>query len=306
MEPAGAGDVRADLDALVDLAWGDGGGHAVRAYLHDRLAHLGAARYTSRHASAAEDHVIVALPGREPDRRPLVLTARTDLSGVSALAGLAAVLAAVPDVIARGLERSVLVTLFDESPLPARPNVVGPARHGRPGGQGALGWFEDGLGHDVKAALVIGRLVPGHRVVGDDVLVVAGIETDARMPKVLHDVAHAGCRVVPTRHLADGLPFDGRRIPYLRVGAPALGPTRGRRVEIGAAARMAAHAARLAVSLATRLDGARLPGPYGSFDSTAFELEAAHRALGPVFAELGGPPACRDDLDRITARLHEA
>jgi hypothetical protein len=304
MEPAGTGDVRADLDALVDLAWGDGGRHAMRAYLYDRLARLGAARYESRHAVAADDHVIAVLPSCEPDRRPLVLTARTDLSGVSALASVAAVLAAVPGLIACRLERAVLVALFDESP-PPWPRAEA-SRGSRPSGHGAQAWFEDGLGHDVKAALVIGRLVPGPRVAEDDVLVIAGIETDARLPPLLTDAAPPGCRLVPTRHLADGLPFDGHRIPYLRVGAPALGPTRGRRVDVAAAVRLAAHAAHFVVTLATRLDDARLPGPYGGFDSTAFELEAAQRALGPVLDEWGGAPTGRDDLDRLTARIHEA
>ncbi len=306
MEPAGTGDVRADLDALVDLAWGDGGTPALRAFLYDRLVQLGAARYASRHASAAADHVVVTLPGREPDRRPLVVSARTDLSGASALAGLASVLAAVPGVLACRLERAVLVALFDETAPAAGRGVA--ARHvgGATPGSGAHGWFEDGLGHDLKAALVVGSLIPGPRVADDDVLVIAGVETDARLPDLVRDAAHRGCRLVPTRHLEDGLPFDRHRIPYLRLGAPALGSARAARVDLGVAARLGAHAARLVVTLAARLDTARLPGPYGAFDSTAFELEATQRALGPVLARFGGAPADRADLDRLAERLHGA
>jgi hypothetical protein len=292
MDPERAVGVRADLDALIGLAWGDGGAAAVRAYLRARLDAVNAVPYAPRTRDGDLGALVAVLPGREPDRRPLVLTARTDLTGASALVGVAAVLASLLRLADAALERGVLVALFDET--------------GHEGRAAATRWFEEGRRHDVKAAIVVGRLVPGRRVADDDVLAVAGVETDARMPEVLDGAAPPGLRVWPTRHVADGLPFASHAVPYVRIGAPALGPTRRPRVDLTRAAHLGALAADLVVTLATRLDAARLPGPYGGYDSTPYEVAATKRALGPVLADLGGAAASRHDLERIAARLHEA
>jgi hypothetical protein len=289
MEPDPARVAGAHLGALVDLAWGDGGASAVRAYLRKRLATAGAVPYGPRARDRDDGPLVGLLPAREPDRRPLVLTARTDLSGVSALAGVAAVLTAVPELVAADLERAVIVTLCDESR-----------------DDGMAHWFDRMRRHDVKAGLAIGRLVPGPQVEGDDVLEIAGVETDARLPQVLDAAPHPGLRPWPTRHVDDGLPFARHGVPYLRIGAPALGPVRGARIEVAGGARLAARAAAWAVALARALDGARLPGPYAGYDSTPYEVAAATRALGPALAALGGPPTGRADLDRLTARLAES
>lgn len=280
---------RAHLSALVDLAWGDGGASAVRAYLRKRLAMAGAVPYGPRTRDRDDGPLVGLLPAIEPDRRPLVLTARTDLSSSSALAGVAAVLTAVPELVAADLERAVIVTLCDESR-----------------DDGMAHWFDHVRRHDVKAALSVGRLVPGPSVDGDDVLEVAGVETDARLPQVLDGAAHPGLRPWPTRHVDDGLPFARHGVPYLRLGAPALGPVGGARIDVAGGARLAARAAAWTVALARELDGARLPGPYAGYDSTPYEVAAATRALGPVLATLGGPPTGRADLDRLAARLYEA
>ncbi len=277
------------LSALVDLAWGDGGASAVRAYLRKRLATAGAVPYGPRTRDRDDGPLVGLLPAIEPDRRPLVLTARTDLSGASALAGVAAVLTAVPGLVAADLQRAVIVTLCDESR-----------------DDGMAHWFDHVRRHDVKAALTIGRLVPGPSVDGDDVLEVAGVETDARLPQVLDAAPHQGLRPWPTRHVDDGLPFAANGVPYLRIGAPALGPVHGARIDVADGARLAARVAAWTVALARKLDGARLPGPYAGYDSTPYEVAAATRALGPVLADLGGPPTGRADLDRLAARLHEA
>lgn len=286
MEPDLRGVAGAHLEALVDLAWGDGGTSAVRAYLRKQLALAGAVPYGPRTRDRDDGPLVGLLPAREPDRRPIVLTARTDLSGASALAGVAAVLAAVPALVAADLERAVIVTLCDESR-----------------DDGTSHWFEHVRRHDVKAALTVGRLVPGPTVDGDDVLEVAGVETDARLPQVLDATPHAGLRPWPTRHVDDGLPFARHRVPYLRLGAPALGPVHGARIDVAAGARLAARAAGWMVALGSELDGARLPGPYAAYDSTPYEVAAATRALGPVLATFGGPPTGRADLDRMAARL---
>ncbi|MFN2323426.1 MAG: hypothetical protein ABR510_10775 [Trueperaceae bacterium] len=289
MEPDLTRVARAHLSALVDLAWGDGGASAVRAYLRKRLATAGAVPYGPRTRDRDDGPLVGLLPAIEPDRRPLVLTARTDLSGASALASVAAVLTAVPGLMAAGLERAVIVALCDE----ARDD-------------GMAHWFDHVRRHDVKAALTVGRLVPGPSVDGDDVLEVAGVETDARLPQVLDAAPHPGVRPWPTRHVEDGLPFARHGVPYLRLGAPALGPARGARIDVTGGARLAARAAGWTVALARELDGARLPGPYAGYDSTSYEVDAATRSLGPVLAALGGPPTGRADLDRLAARLYEA
>ena len=290
MEPDRTRVAGAHLSALVDLAWGDGGASAVRAYLRKRLATAGAVPYGPRTRDRDDGPLVGLLPAIEPARRPLVLTARTDLSGASTLAGVAAVLTAVPGLVAADLERAVIVTLCDESR-----------------DDGMAHWFEHMRRHDVKAALTIGRLVPGRSVDGDDVLEVAGVETDARLPQVLDAAPHPGLRTWPTRHVDDGLPFARHGVPYLRLGAPALGPVRsGTRIDVAGSARLAARAAGWIVALARELDGARLPGPYAGYDSTDYEVAATTRALGPVLAALGGPPTGRADLDRLAARLYEA
>ncbi len=279
----------AHLDALVDLAAGDGGGAAVRAYLRKRLALAGTVPYAPRARDRDDGPLVAWLPGREPDRRPLVLTARTDLSGASALAGVAAVLTALPSLLAADLERAIIVALSDVS------------RDG-----GLAHWFDHVRRHDVKAALTIGRLAPGLRMGDDDVLEVAGVETDARLPHVLDTAPHPGLRPWPTRHVDDGLPFAEHGLPYLRLGAPALGPVRGSRIDLAGGARLAARAADWAVALVRELDGARLPGPYGAYDSTPYEVAATARALGPALEGLGGAPQGRADLDRLADRLSEA
>jgi hypothetical protein len=289
MEPDPTRGAGAHLRALVDLAWGDGGAAAVRAYLRKRLAVAGAVPYGPRTRDRDDGPLVGWLPAREPDRRPLVLTARTDLWGASALAGVAAVLTAVPGLVAANLERSVIVALCDESR-----------------DDGMAHWFDTMRRHDVKAALTIGRLVPGPSVAGDDVLEVAGVETDARLPQVLDAAAHPGLRPLPTRHVADGLPFADHGVPYLRLGAPALGPVRGMRIDLDAGARLAGRAAGWAVDLARSLDGARLPGPYAGYDSTPYEVAATTRALGDALDALGGAPAGRADLDRLATRLYDA
>lgn len=290
MEPDPSAAARADLDALVDLAWGDGGAAAVRAFLRKRFATDGCLPYAPRTRDRDDGPLVAWIPGREPDRRPLVLTARTDLSGASALAAVVAVLAAVPRLVAARSDRATIVALCDEA---------------RPGG-GFARWFDEGRRHDVKAGLVLGRLVPGVRVDGDDVLEVAGVETDARLPDLLDEVRPTGLRPWPTRHVVDGLPFAGHGVPYLRLGQPALGPTRGPRVDVAAAARLAARTGAWVAALAVALDGARLPGPYGGYDSTAYEVAATSRALGPALADLGGAPVGRDDLTRLADRLRQA
>lgn len=280
--------VRADLDALTELSWSDGGRGSLTAFLRDRLDRIGAVPYGPRPRAHVEGPLVAALPGREPDRRPLVLTARTDLSGVSALAGVAALLASLPGVLEARLERAVIVALFDES---------------RPDAAGAAHWFEVGRRHDVKAALVAGRMAPWRRIGHDEVLPVAGAETDARLPDVLEGAAPAAARIWPTRHVTDGLPFAAHGVAYLRVGAAALGPGRGPRTEPADAARVAGLAAATLVTLAARLDAARLPGPYGGFDSTAYEVAATARAFGPALEALGGVPSDRAGLDRLASTL---
>jgi hypothetical protein len=276
----------AHLEALVELAWGDGGASAVRAYLRKRLAVAGVVPYTPRARDRDDGPLVGWLPGREPDRRPLVLTARKDLSGASALAGVAALLAAVPGLHAAALERAIVIALTDAT-------LDG----------GLTYWFDHVRRHDVKAALTIGRLVPGLRVGDDDVLEIAGVETDARLPQVLDAAPHPGLRPWPTRHVVDGLPFADAGLPYLRIGAAALGPARGARIDRGDGARLAGRAAAWAVALGRGLDGARLPGPYGGYDSTPYEVAATTRALGPALDALGGPPAGRADLERLAAHL---
>lgn len=277
------------LNALVDLAWGDGGASAVRAYLRKRLAAAGAVPYGPRTRDRDDGPLVGLLLAREPDRRPLVLTARTDVSGASALAGVAAILTAVPGLVAAGLERAVIVTLCDESRE-----------------DGMAHWFDHMRRHDVKAALTVGRLVPGPSVDGDDVLEVAGVETDARLPQVLDAAPHPGLRPLATRHVDDGLPFPRHDVPYLRLGAPVLGPVRGARIDAAGGARLAARAASWTVALARELDDARLPGPYAGYDSTPYEVAAATRSLGPMLATLGGRPTGRADLDRLATRLYDA
>jgi hypothetical protein len=289
MEPDPARVAGAHLGALVDLAWGDGGAAAVRAYLRKQLAIAGAVPYGPRTRDRDDGPLVGWLPAREPDRRPLILTARTDLSGASALAGVAAVVTAVPGLVATNLERSVIVALCDESR-----------------DDGMAHWFDTMRRHDVKAALTIGRLLPGPSVAGDDVLEVAGVETDARLPQVLDVAPHLGLRPWPTRHVEDGLPFAAHGVPYLRLGAPALGPARGMRIDLKDGGRLARRAAGWTVALARALDGARLPGPYAGYDSTPYEVAATTRALGAALDALGGAPTGRADLDRLAARLYEA
>jgi hypothetical protein len=137
---------------------------------------------------------------------------------------------------------------------------------------------------------------------GADLLRVAGVDSDARMASVLEGTAPGGCRLLLSRHGADGLPFAEHAVPYLRVGA-AHDPLRGVARAVAAAdadlERLAHHAARLTTRLLVRLDGARLPGPYGGYDSTALELATASAALGDRFDAIGGPPQTSADVERL-------
>jgi hypothetical protein len=235
-----------------------------------------------------------------------VLLTRIDRLDAPSLAGLAATLAVPALLVDAGLDRDVIVVLADDGrSLGAADGGASPPQ--RPG---ARSWFDRQRRHDVHAVVVVERLHPSPWATpGADLLRVAGIDTDARMVAVTDDAAPPGCRLLLTRHGADGLPFAEHGIPYLRVGAThdALGSTprvEATAVDAAVAAsadleRLATHAARLAATLLGRLDGARLPGPYGGFDTTALELASVGAALGERFDDAGGAPRTSAEVERL-------
>lgn len=247
--------------------------------------------------------VAVVLPGRSPSLRPLVLSARLDRREPAALAALAAALA-VPSLLADAdLERDVVVVFTREDDVVEAPNAGRSLTTTHAGGLER--WFEQQRRHDVKAAVLLApivRPVAAHA----DLIEVAGVETDARMPTVLHGCAPPGSHLVLTRHGPDGVPFATYEAPYLRIGtarsAPAGAPG-GTSADLADLERLAGRTAIVAATLLARLDGARLPGPYNGYDSTDVELAAATEALGPLAAAFGGAPRTRGDLDRIVAAL---
>jgi hypothetical protein len=260
-------------------------------------------------------NLAVRRPGRLRALRPLVLLARTDRLDPPSLAGLAAVLA-VPRLLAdANLDRDVIVVLADDGPAPAAAGgPTGPPPPQRPG---ARSWFDRQRRHDVHAVVVVERLPPSPwSAPGADLLRVAGVDTDARMAPVLEGAGPAGCHLLLSRHGADGLPFAEHEVAYLRVGAAhdpwegAAGAAAATAAPAGAALdargetdleRLATHAARLTATLLVRLDGARLPGPYGGHDSTPLEIAAAEAVLGDRFDAIGGPPRTSADVERLLA-----
>jgi hypothetical protein len=252
-------------------------------------------------AGGGGGNLVVRMPGRLRALRPLVLLARTDRLDPPSLAGLAAVLAAPSLLVDANLDRDVIVVLVDDGgasdAVPGRTGAPPPLR------PGARSWFDRQRRHDVHAVVVVERLPPSPWATpGADLLRVAGVDSDARMASVLEGAAPGGCRLLLSRHGADGLPFAEHAVPYLRVGAahdPPGGVARAVTAVDAGLERLANHAARLTATLLVRLDGARLPGPYGGYDSTALELAAASAALGDRFDAIGGPPRTSADVERL-------
>jgi len=283
------------LAPWIALAGGPDGADAVDREARARLRTLTLRAYQDGATEPPEgsDAWAVTLPGHAPPLPPLLLAARTDLHDPAGLAGLAAALA-VPALLAdAGLERDLVVVL------------TGRGRGGSDGGARATssalaGWFEHRRRHDVKAAVVVTRLRPARL---GDLIHVAGVETDGRLPTVLEGAAPPGWHLVLGRHGADGLPFAAHGTPYLRVGGPPGGAASQAGDGLDDLERLAAHAARLVATLLLRLDAARLPGPFGGYDSTGVEVAALTAALGSRAGAFGGPPQGRADLDRLLAQL---
>jgi hypothetical protein len=291
------------LAPWVALARGPEGADAVDREVRARLHDLPLRAYEPGAAEPPEgsDAWAVTLPGHAPSLPPLLLAARTDLHDPAGLAGLVATLA-VPALLAGAhLEHDVVVVVTGRWRDGGASGANGAAGGDRATTTSALaGWFEHRRRHDVKAAVVVARLRPARL---GDLIHVAGVETDARLPTVLEGAAPPGRHLVLGRHGADGLPFAAHGTPYLRVGGPPGPATRPGGDGLADLERLAEHAARLVATLLLRLDAARLPGPYGGYDSTGAEIAALSAALGPRAGAFGGPPQGRADLDRILAHL---
>lgn len=310
----------AELGAFRELANGTSSRMDVRSHLIDRLEALPVVPYLRADpVHAAEgDHpplnLVTVVRGRERDWRPLAIGARYDLPNPSILAGVVAAMEACRQLAAARLDRDVILALFDDGVL-SRDGV--PSDEGAPSPErpGAQAWFAGQLRHDLKAAVVLGRLSPTEPASadGERLLVLAGVETDARLPAVLEGAAPLGARLVPTPHVPDGLPFAQHGVPYLRIGCRAAGPKAvalppdheaWSHDSLAELAQRAKLAAALTVELLRRLDQARLPGPYRGYDSTEFELSAVSDALGSALTTVGGRPAGREDLERIAEQLN--
>jgi hypothetical protein len=318
-------------DPSIDLApwWAlrepAGTAEAVGPFLRERLAFPEARPYSG--ARAGGGSLVVRLPGRSPSLRPMVLLARSDLLDPASLAGLAAAVA-VPSLLGHGgLERDVIVVVANDAPPDAAATARPAGRTAAARRPGAHDWFEHQRQHDVKVVVVLGRLRPARATpAGWDLLRVAGIETDARLPAVLAGAAAPACRLVLTRHGDDGLPFRAHGLPYLVVGdaAPAAAsdastpsttpdgpasaaPPVAAAADLADLERLAGHAARLVANLLIRLDGARLPGPFDGYDSLEHERAAYGAAHGAAYGatgdEPGAPPRDREELERRIAAI---
>lgn len=297
---------------------GDPGHDDARRYLVQRLQQLGLTPYAGssfdlpyaagRHGQMT--NLVGSLAGRDPSLPPILLGAHYDTCGAlpgadDNAAAIAAVLAAVEPLRRLGLQRPVVLALFDGEEPP----------HFQTGTMGSIRFYEEQRTGPIAAAIVLDLV--GHKVPLpglEDLLFVLGAESSADMAKAVEQAAApASIRVLPTLHryapdLSDHTVFRTAGRPFLFLSC-GHGPDYHRASDTADKIDYAKVEAvsDYVVALVQSLDGAGL-GPAHEVDTTSLEVERWRQCWTPRLPQLRGLPAprTRTEIDLVAAFLTQA
>jgi len=293
-------------------------GHAkAQDYLCSRMHELGLEGYggdgyrwpfegKEAHCGRHFTNLLGVLPGRYPERPPLLIAAHYDTCGPfpgadDNAAALAIALATVAPLRQASLERSVIYAFFDgeEPPFHLSPSM------------GSIRYYRDQRREPIHCALVMdlcGHDVPIPGL--EDLLFITGAESDPGLAACLRRT-HAldGMRPVATlnRYIGDMSDHHVFRIharPYLFFSCgrwphyhqPTDTPEK---LNYNKMQTITAYL----VSLATRISGYALEGPFEEEDTLTLELELLDKAVGPFLDALGFRPRTRTDMDQMIQAL---
>ena len=292
---------------------GTPGHDAARRILLEKLGNSPLVPYSDRFelpyrvAGNSFTNLLGLLPGSDLELPPLLLGAHYDTCGPlpggdDNAAAVAILLAMIEPLRAAQLERSIVFAFFDaEEPPHFLTEAMGSTHFYTHQRQGPIhcAVILDLVGHDVS--------IPGW----EDLVFVSGVESDPGLRVPFQQAADRAqdIRLLPTltRYIGDMSDYHAFRLderPYLFFSC-AQWPHYHERTDTPEKlnyAKMAALCATL-TSIATRLCGQALDGPFESHETTDLELDHLRTIAGPVASQLGLSLNTRADIDQLVPHL---